>query len=269
MPMAVIDGKYVLASPTTKGVQFFDFTNRMNPSDLGSLALAGVSGGDYTNVAWSSRGPGPTSSSEAAGAVSTSSMRPIRPSRRSSSKSPPASSATSAWAPCTPWATTSRSPASISGEGLSVMNMSDVTKPFLLTTSTQTTMYSSLTIGDMIFGVGEGANYTFLKWTPDAITKVGQKKIGTDKGGYCTYQDGFAFCGQSKDGFHKLDLRQYDIASIKEVGVGKPSSASGEAGGDFDFATVLGNLVYLGNDHGSGASLIPHQWSGNDRRLRC
>jgi hypothetical protein len=143
--------------------------------------------------------------------------------------------------------------------GVSVMDVSDAKAPFLLVTSTNTTMYSSLTIGDMIFGVGEGANYTFLKWTPDAITKVGQKKIGSDKGGYCTYQDGYGFCGQSKDGFHKIDLRQYDINSIKEVGNGKPSSASGEAGGDFDFATVLGNLVYLGNDHGSGASLIPHQ----------
>ena len=31
-----------------------------------------------------------------------------------------------------------------------------------------------------------------------------------------------------------------------------------EATADTDFCTVMGNLVYLGNDHGSGAAFMPH-----------
>jgi hypothetical protein len=52
MPVAMIDGKDFLVFPTTAGLQFFDFTDPMNPTPSGSLALAGVMGGDYDNAAW-------------------------------------------------------------------------------------------------------------------------------------------------------------------------------------------------------------------------
>jgi hypothetical protein len=259
MPMAVIDGKFVLVCPTTKGVQFFDFTDPMNPQDLGALALNGVSGGDYTNVAWelSWSWPWLFVGSSGSGFDVVDATDPTKP---MFVKQVPTGQLGNFRVGPVHAAGNYLTVASMDqpANGVSVMDVSDPRAPFLLVTSTNTTMYSSLTIGDLIFGVGEGANYTFLKWSPDAITKVGQKKIGSDKGGYCTYQDGYGFCGQSKDGFHKLDLRQYDINSIKEVGNGKPMGAEA-AGGDFDFATVIGNLVYLGNDHGTGASFIPHQ----------
>src|SRR4051812_41163242 len=49
-----VNGKDVVVAPTTKGIAFFDFTDVMNPADVAALALTGVSGGDYTNVAWHS-----------------------------------------------------------------------------------------------------------------------------------------------------------------------------------------------------------------------
>ena len=48
-----------------------------------------------------------------------------------------------------------------------------------------------------------------------------------------------------------------DEATPKLVGHGTIPTG---VGGDFDFATVIGNLVYLGNDHGSGAALCPTPW---------
>jgi MYXO-CTERM domain-containing protein len=86
------------------------------------------------------------------------------------------------------------------------------------------------------------------------VSVVHRDKSGTDRGGYCGYTDGFLICGQSSEGYKKWDVR--DEAAIKLAGHGTDPEA---AGGDFDFATALGNLVYLGNDHGSGAALIPHQ----------
>ena len=52
MPVAMIDGKDYLVFPSTSGLQFFDFTDPMNPTPSGSIALAGVNGGDYDNAAW-------------------------------------------------------------------------------------------------------------------------------------------------------------------------------------------------------------------------
>src|SRR5450432_4458772 len=49
---ALIDGKFIMASPTITGIQFFDFSDPMNPVPLGSVTLPGVNGGDYTNGAW-------------------------------------------------------------------------------------------------------------------------------------------------------------------------------------------------------------------------
>jgi hypothetical protein len=83
---------------------------------------------------------------------------------------------------------------------------------------------------------------------------VASRRSGWDRGGYCTYQSGFVICGQSSEGYKKWSVK--DEARIAQVGHGTDPNAPG---GDFDFATVLGNLVYLGNDHGSGSALIPHQ----------
>jgi len=42
MPVALLNGKDYLVFPTTGGLQFFDFTDPMNPTPSGSIALAGV-----------------------------------------------------------------------------------------------------------------------------------------------------------------------------------------------------------------------------------
>ena len=47
----------------------------------------------------------------------------------------------------------------------------------------------------------------------------------------------------------------HDEAQPKLVGHGTDPAG---VGGDIDFATVTGNLVYLGNDHGTGAAFVPH-----------
>ena len=254
MPMSMIDGKFIVACPQTSGVAFYDFTDVMNPKDVGSLALDGVSGGDYTNVAWelswswpylyvgsSGKGFHIVDATDPAKAVF---VKTIPINQLGNFRVGPVHAAGNYLTV----ASMDQDPT-----GVSILDVSNPQMPFLLANTSGKSMYSSLTIGDMIFGDGIGANYTFMKWTPEAVTVVTEKKFGTDKGGYCTYQDGFGFCGQSSDGFHKIDLHTYDAASIKEVGKGVPPMS-----GDYDFATVLGNLVYLGNDHGTGATLIPH-----------
>jgi hypothetical protein len=260
MPMAIIDGKFIVATPTTKGVCFYDFTDIMNPKDVGTLALNGVSGGDYTNVAWELSWSWPYLYVGSSGS-GIDIVDATDPSAAKLVKNIPTGQLGNFRVGPVHAAGVYLTAASMDQDPtkVSILDVTDPTNPSLLTTGSVKSMYSSLTIGDMIYGVGVGANYSFMKWTPDAITVIGSKQIGKDKGGYCTYQDGFGFCGQSSDGFHKLDLHTYTLDGIKEVGVGKPAGGDTTGAGDFDFATVVGNMVYLGNDHGTGASLIPHQ----------
>jgi Bacterial Ig-like domain len=258
MPVAIIDGKDFLVVPTTVGLQFFDFTDPLMPKPSGSVALTGVNGGDYDNAAWmlSWQWPYVFAGGTGNGVYIVDATDPANP------------------VEVKPHALTSPAvgnfrvgPTYAAGNYLvvgemdvgathfAVIDVGDVTKPFRLTTgSTPDDLYSSVVIGDHIYGPGTNGSYAFMKWTPDAISVVHHGQSGSDRGGYCTYADGFAICGQSKEGYKKWDVR--DDANITQVGHGTDPEGTG---GDFDFATALGNLVYLGNDHGSGAALIPHQ----------
>jgi hypothetical protein len=227
--MAKVDGKDIVCVRTTTGIGFFDLTDAANPKDVSTLDLPGVSGGDYTNASWMNSWSWPI------GKMGNFRVGPI----------------------------------AVAGNYLIVTNMdqapfrasvlelNDPTDPALVDTlSGPNGVYSATVIGDLIFGAGDSARYTFVKWAPGGTRIIANKTFASDKGGYCTYQDGFAFCGQSRDGFRKIDLR--DLTNIREVGHGVLSRTEAP-NGDFDFATVLGNLVFQGNDHGTGNGLLVHQ----------
>jgi hypothetical protein len=254
---AKVNGKDIIVAPTTKGIAFFDFTDVMNPADVSALALTGVNGGDYTNVAWHScyQWPWVFTGSSGSGVNITDATDPAKPVLVKTF-------------PIGSLGNFRVGPVYVAGNYLIVANMdqsplhvsvidvSDPKNPALLTTASDPNgHYSSLVIGDMFFGGGVGANYNFMTWSPTGIKTVVSKKIGSDKGGYCTLQDNFAFCGQSSDGFHKIDISNYANPTVASTG----SLGSSAPGGDFDFATVIGNLLFSGDDHPFGAGFIPHQ----------
>ncbi len=70
-----------------------------------------------------------------------------------------------------------------------------------------------------------------------------------NSGGYGSYQDGFFHSGFSNN------YVKFQISPPLEIGDG----SSGRGDRDEDFATVLGNIVFAGDDHGVGTALIPHQ----------
>jgi hypothetical protein len=256
MPVAMIDGKDFLVFPTTAGLQFFDFTDVMNPKPSGSIALTGVNGGDYDNSAWmlSWAWPYVYVGSTGNGVFIVDATDPAKPTLVTQIKSPELGN----FRVGPVYAAGNYIVAAQMDQGtthFSVIDVGNPKAPFLLTTgSTPDSLYSSVVIGDRIYGPGTNGSYSFMKWSPTAVSIVHRDTSGTDRGGYCGYSDGFVICGQSSEGYKKWDVR--DEANIKQVGHGTDPNG---VGGDFDFATILGNLVYLGNDHGTGAALIPHQ----------
>jgi MYXO-CTERM domain-containing protein len=255
MPVAVIDGKDVLVFPTVTGLQFFDFTDPLNPVALGALALEGVNGGDYDNAAWMCSWAWPyvyvggTGNGiyvvDATDPSAPSLVTRIETGEAGGFRIGPVYAAGNYIIASGMDATPTE---------VAVLDAGDPQNPFLLTKgSAPAPMYSSVVIGDRIYGSGEGGNYSFFKWSPDAVEPIGGAlKLGSDKGGYCTFQDSFIFCGQSSEGFRKIDVS--DETNFQQVSTAKVDIA----GADSDFATVLGNIVYLGNDHGSGAAFFAH-----------
>lgn len=260
MPIAKIDGKDFLVVPTTTGLQFFDFTDPLAPKASGSLKLTGVNAGDYDNAAWMVSWAWPYVYVGGTGngvyiVDATNPAAPVELKRITSPEvgnfrvGPVYAAGNYLIAAQMDQATTH----------FSVLDVGDPKKPFLLSTGqTADSLYSALVIGDHIYGAGTNGSYAFLKWNIDSVSVVKRTTSGTDRGGYCGYTDGFVLCGQSSEGYKKFDAR--DDANINEAGHGTDPEAEG---GDFDFATPLGNLVYLGNDHGSGAALIPHSMAAD------
>jgi hypothetical protein len=263
MPVAMLDGKDILVFPSITGLTFFDFTDPMNPSAIGSVALTGVSGGDYDNAAWmlSWAWPYVYVGGTGNGIIVVDARDPTQPKEVSRITVPdlggfrigPVYAAGNY----------------IVGSGMdamptkiTVLDAGNPTKPLLLTNgSAPSSMYSTVVIGDRIYGSGENGQYSFMTWSPDGVEVIGGQsiKLGADKGGYCTYQDAFIFCGQSSEGFRKIDVS--DEANIREVA----HTDMPVADADTDFATVLGNLVYLGNDHGSGAAFFVHDMAPDSK----
>lgn len=263
MPVAMLDGKDILVFPSVTGLTFFDFTDPMNPKAIGSVTLTGVSGGDYDNAAWmlSWAWPYVYVGGTGNGIIVVDARDPTQPKEVSRITVP----ALGGFRIGPVYAAGNY----IVGSGMDAMptkiTVIDAGNPeslLLLTNgSAPTSMYSAVVIGDRIYGTGENGQYSFMKWSPDAVEAIGGKsiKMGADKGGYCTYQDAFIFCGQSSEGFRKIDVS--DEANFHEVAKADIPTD----GADTDFATVLGNLVYLGNDHGSGAAFFVHDMAPDSK----
>ena len=255
MPVAIIDGKDFLAMPTTAGVRFFDFTDPMNPGRRARCRCRASTAATTTTPPGSCPGRGRTCSWAAPATASMSSMPRTRRRRRMVGTIPVGQLGNFRIGPV--HAAGNYLVVSGMDQGptkISVIDVSNPKAPFLLATgAAPREMYSAVVIGDRIFGTGLDGYYSFMKWTPTAVTMIAEKQFGADKGGYCTYQDGFAFCGQSSEGYRKLDMR--DESEHQEVAHG---DIPNESGADTDFATVMGNLVFLGNDHGTGSAFIPH-----------
>lgn len=145
------------------------------------------------------------------------------------------------------------------GPGYATMDISDPRNPVLLDVLLDGHLpsYSSMVNGNRIYAAGIDNKLHVLDiGNPHRIAHVGSLDMGS-RGGYLTVQDGFAHVGASH-AYVKIDVRAEEEFTI----AGTASSAIPDR--DEDFAVAVGNLVLVGDDHGNGTHIIPHQ-AGADR----
>ncbi len=143
---------------------------------------------------------------------------------------------------------------SMEDAGYVTCDISDPKNPALLETQIQNMppVYSILVNGDKILGVDIYNNFTAFDISDPSRFRYVNGLSLNGRGGYLTFQDGFAHAGASTH-YAKIDMR--DAASYELTG----TASSEIPDRDEDFAVALGNLVVISDDHGNGSSIVPHQ----------
>ncbi|MEM9775168.1 MAG: Ig-like domain-containing protein, partial [Chloroflexota bacterium] len=131
-------------------------------------------------------------------------------------------------------------------------DVSDPVNPVALDFVNTASAYSWLLHGDLVLGAGDGQQLIVVSIAdPTNLVELSSDAVLGGPGAYLTVQDNFAHVGAS-DHYIKIDIA--DPANPVAVGQG----SSGLSGRDEDFATALGNLVFVGNDHENGSVLLQH-----------
>lgn len=280
MPLAMVGGRDLLAAPTTQGVQIWDVTDPTAIRLVSALTLAGTQGGDYDNAVWMLTWTWPYlfAGGTQNGVFIIDTHNPAQPTLlnripiqmmgnfRVGSVYAMGNElvAMTHEAECSQTALNCPNPGTINQ--ISVLDVGDPTAPMLLTTAkVPFAFYSGLALGDRMYLGGDFGQVGVMSWSPTAITMLSQKSFANcptnvggacqAKGGYISYQDGFIFSGQSEMGFIKLDVHDAaNEANPTLIGHGDLTDPAA----DTDFQSVIGNLLYIGNDHGGGSGLVPH-----------
>jgi hypothetical protein len=145
------------------------------------------------------------------------------------------------------------------GKGYAILDISDPKNPKLLNKITNTdNIYSAFVNGNRIIGSSrfssDDNSFSVYDFTdPFSIKLAGRVNIQNSGQLYCATQDQYIFQGLESE-IVKIDAS--NVASMKVAGRGNLGIS-----GDSDHGQVspMGNLVFVGNDHGTGSGFIVHQ----------
>lgn len=268
-------GEFV-ALQTRTGIQIWDWREATSPKMLSDLTVAAMPGGDYTGTPWWTSWQAPYlfvgGGDTGLHVVDTSDPRNPR---------------TVATVPVTETGGFPIGPLYAVGNlllvqsteksrGIATLDIGDPLKPRLmhrLAGREHSSIYSGVLNGGFFYAVSNGndkrkelaALHVYDVRDPQRIVYAGASDPIGGKGGYGAYQDGRFFAGFSR-GVAEIDVR--DPAKPKLLRILDPDPVMPRAGkqkkstkpmhGDWDFASVVGNLLFSSSDHGEGSGMMAH-----------
>jgi DNA-binding beta-propeller fold protein YncE len=265
---AVIGGRQVLAVPSTQGVEFWDFTDIDDIRPVGKIALPTVDGGDYANVTWQLWWQAPYLYVAAAddGMYIVDARDPARPvlADRGAGRPNPVPTGELGGFRLGPIFTLGNQLVLTSMEaysGLASLDISDPLNPRVLDTVGHLPFYYATCFdGHKLYGSvrGPGARMFAFDLTDPARFVAEDNRLAMDDQLYCATQDHFLFQG-AQERVHKIDVR--DPRRHRHVGKGTlfPEGSAQNHHADHGQVTPMGNLLFIGNDHGNGSGFIVHQ----------
>lgn len=261
LPAAVIGGRQLLAVQAVDGVELWDFTDVRNPVPYSRITLSGVNTGDYFDAAWQLSWQGRylyvAGSNHGIYIVDTADPRNLRLADRGAGRPNPVPVGELGGFRVGPvFAFGNRLVASSmdNRDGFAQLDLSDPVNPVLVRTSGSVeTFYSSCFDGTHVFLAADDRVSAFRTAPPaspeaGAVERLGSSAVSGPK--YCSRKDDLLVSGNQD---HVTLHDTSDLNVLREVGrasldVERP---------DHGQVTPLGNVVFVGNDHGTGSGFIP------------
>lgn len=247
----------LIAIQTGKGIEIWDWSNVSNPVRVSKLPISGVNFGDYNNVSWQlfwqapylyvARGNAGLTIVDTTNISNPSIVKTIPNSQLGGFNVGPvfvvgnkmflSSMETTA--------------------GFSILNLDDPVNPTLekSLSSLPEKYYASCWDGKYaFFGARSTAEKLRIYDTSTTPITLVHDQLSGFENLYCNLQDHKLFLGNQND-ISVLDIS--NMSNIQPLGSGSLNAA----GGDTDHGQVFpfGNMVWVGNDHGTGSGLIAHQ----------
>lgn len=256
-------GDYV-ALQAAYGVQIWDWTNITNPRRVSYLHLPGIEDSDYALGAWWLfwQAPYIYIGGSSNGIYIVDATDPAKPLlvNRGGKPNPIPISQTGGFRVGPIFAVGNLLVASsMEGQGYLTMDISDPKNPKLLAVENRNApeIYSIMVNGHKILSAGnDGFLHVHNISDPTRLALLNKIEVGGRRG-YLTFQDGFVHMGGGQQ-YTKVDIRNDGDYTI----VGTTSSYIENR--SEDFATPLGNLVMVSDDHGNGSFIIPHQTAADN-----
>lgn len=248
-----------IAIQTGKGIEIWDWSDVNNPIRLSKLAISGVNFGDYNNVSWQlfwqapylyvARGNAGITIVDTRDMSNPTLVKTIPNSELGGFNVGPI------------FALGNRMfISSMEGTaGFSILNIDDPVNPSLVKTVNRLPekYYASCWDGKYAyFGARSTSDSLRVYDTTSNPMRLVNETLTGFENLYCNVQDNKLFLG-NQDDIAVLDVS--DINNIRELGRSSLNATSSNT--DHGQVFPFGNLVWVGNDHGSGSGLIAHQSS--------
>lgn len=248
--LAWYEDRLLLAAQAVLGVQIWDVTNPLAIQFVSYLDIPGIDAGDYSGGWWSFwQAPYIYVAGVDSGLIVVDATDPAAPAVAGQLST----GDLGGLSPAQVFALGNLAVVmEAQGSAMATLDISTPEQPRLLRRFTGRAGYSHLFAADgkiMTSGNIPPRAHFFQVTHDGAMSYLDTVGFFFDSGGYGSYQDGVFHSGFS-DNYQK-----FTISPPAVVG----SGSSGRTDRDEDFATVLGNLVFAGDDHGVGTALIPHQ----------
>ncbi len=260
---AKINGRTYIAIQSIKGIELWDFTDVNKISRAGKLSLPGVNGGDYTDVSWQLAWQAPylyvAGADRGVYIVDTSDPTSPQLVNRGNGKPNPVPTGELGGFRVGPIFVLGNHMVLSSMEansGLSSLDLSDPKNPLLLDAYNKQLpfFYATCFNGSKLYGAvryGGSKMFGFDLTDPSKFLAEDNTLLINDML-YCATQDNYVFQG-SQEEVHKVDVSNPNkFALIGSGNLGIPERP------DHGQVSPMGNLLYIGNDHGTGSGFIPH-----------
>ncbi|QNK70743.1 Ig-like domain-containing protein [Variovorax sp. PAMC26660] len=265
---AKIGGKTYVVLPSINGVEFWDFTDINDIKQVKKLALPGVSGGDYENVAWQLWWQAPYLYVASAGrgifiVDATDPANAVVANRGAGRPNPVPTGELGGFriGPIFTMGNHMVLTAMESNGGFASLDISDPLNPKVLDAIVGTTPFYYATCFDgrnlHASARNSGAKMYSYDLSDRSRFVAEDNRLVIDEQLYCATQDNYVIQG-AQTRIHKVDVSN----PLNHVEVGRGSILREDdpnfTHSDNGQVAMFGNLVFVGNDHGSGSGFIVH-----------